>query len=200
MRMKSEERRQAIIDVAAAIFNEIGFERTSMSEISARLGGSKATLYNYFSSKEDIFVETMRQQIGQHYEAVFEQLVEGGDLRQTLQQVGAQYLKVILMPEVVAVKRLVLAHAERWNIGKMLYERGPKPGWTRVSDFLRKAMERQQLRVADPWVAALQLRGLLETEWMETRMLGVITGATPAKIKESAERAIDAFMRIYTPE
>lgn len=199
MRKKSEERRQAIIDVAATIFNETGFERTSMSEISTRLGGSKATLYNYFSSKEEIFVETMRQQIGQHYEAVFEQLVESDDLRLTLQRLGTKYLQVILMPEVVAVKRLVLSHAERWDIGKMLYERGPKPGWTRVADFLKQAMDKQQLRKADAWVAALQLRGLVESEWMEMRMLGVVTGAAPEQIKASTERAIDAFMRIYAP-
>ncbi len=47
MRKKSEERRQAMIDIAGEVFNEIGFEGASMAEISARIGGSKATLYNY---------------------------------------------------------------------------------------------------------------------------------------------------------
>ena len=61
MRTKTEEKRQAILDVAAATFGELGFERTSMSEICARLGGSKATIYNYFPSKEALFVEVMFQ-------------------------------------------------------------------------------------------------------------------------------------------
>jgi AcrR family transcriptional regulator len=61
MRTKTEEKRQAIIDVAAATFGELGFERTSMSEICTRLGGSKATLYNYFPSKEALFLEVMFQ-------------------------------------------------------------------------------------------------------------------------------------------
>ncbi|WP_335340158.1 hypothetical protein [Collimonas arenae] len=38
---ESEERRQAIIDIAAEMFNDVGFERASMSEISARLGDRK---------------------------------------------------------------------------------------------------------------------------------------------------------------
>lgn len=198
MRKKSEERRQAIIDVAASVFNEVGFERASMSEISARMGGSKATLYNYFSSKEEIFVETLHQQLGLHVEAVFETLVETDNLHAILQRFGAQYLRFCLMPEVVAIKRNVFYHAERWQIGEVLYERGPKVGWTRLSEFIRSAMDNKQLSEADPWIAGMQLRALLEAEWVEIRMLGAITGVTPAKIKDSVDRAIDAFMRIYT--
>lgn len=59
MRTKSDEKRQAILDVAAEVFREAGFERASMSEICTRVGGSKATLYNYFPSKEELFFEVM---------------------------------------------------------------------------------------------------------------------------------------------
>ena len=55
MRVKTEERRQAIIEVAREAFTAQGFENTSMAEIASRVGGSKATLYNYFSSKEELF-------------------------------------------------------------------------------------------------------------------------------------------------
>ncbi|MFJ2986392.1 TetR/AcrR family transcriptional regulator [Collimonas sp. NPDC087041] len=200
MRKKSEERRQAIIDIAAEMFNDVGFERASMSEISARLGGSKATLYNYFSSKEEIFVEVMRQQAGQKFEVTFTSLVESDDLRSALQRFGALYLHAVLSPEVIAAKRLAFYHAERSNLGQMLYERGPKLGWTIVAEFLKKAMARKQLRQADAWVAALQLRGLLDAEWFEVRMLGVVTSVTPAKIRDTVERAIDVFMLAYAAE
>ena len=59
MRVKSEARRQAILDVAAEVFREHGFEHASMSEMTARLGGSKSTLYSYFASKEELFLEVM---------------------------------------------------------------------------------------------------------------------------------------------
>ncbi len=60
MRTLSEERRQAIITAAAAVFQEQGYERTSMSEVARRAGGSKATLYNYFTSKEALFESVVR--------------------------------------------------------------------------------------------------------------------------------------------
>ncbi|WP_423213607.1 TetR family transcriptional regulator [Ralstonia solanacearum] len=39
MRRTSEAKRDAILDVAAGLFREVGFERASMAEISARVGG-----------------------------------------------------------------------------------------------------------------------------------------------------------------
>ncbi len=60
MRVKTEERRQAIIEKAREVFQEEGFDRASMSEIAARVGGSKATLYSYFKSKEELFVAVMK--------------------------------------------------------------------------------------------------------------------------------------------
>ena len=60
MRVRTEDRRQAIIDVALQVFREVGFERASMALISRRLGGSKGTLYGYFRSKEELFETTMK--------------------------------------------------------------------------------------------------------------------------------------------
>ena len=48
-------RRKAILDIARDIFLSQGYAATSMSQVAARLGGSKGTLYNYFSSKEELF-------------------------------------------------------------------------------------------------------------------------------------------------
>ena len=49
MRVRNEEKRLEIIRIAAELFDELGYERTSMSTIAARVGGSKATLYGYFA-------------------------------------------------------------------------------------------------------------------------------------------------------
>ena len=36
-----------------------GYAETSMSSVAAKVGGSKATLYNYFKSKEELFAAFM---------------------------------------------------------------------------------------------------------------------------------------------
>ncbi len=58
---RSDAKRRAIIDVARAAFLAEGYAATSMSEIAAKLGGSKGTLYNYFRSKEELFEAFMAE-------------------------------------------------------------------------------------------------------------------------------------------
>tara|TARA_B100001113_G_C20976630_1_gene564200 strand:- start:265 stop:849 length:585 start_codon:yes stop_codon:yes gene_type:complete len=59
---KEEERnlrKKRIIDGALKVFNDVGIEKTTMDEIAAESGFGKATLYYYFSSKDEVFVEIM---------------------------------------------------------------------------------------------------------------------------------------------
>ena len=46
--------RSGLLDAAVAVFNESGYDATSVSALAARLGLSKAALYHHFSSKEEI--------------------------------------------------------------------------------------------------------------------------------------------------
>lgn len=51
--------RQQIVDAALACFVEHGFHGTSVEDIAARADTSRATLYQYFESKDAIFVELL---------------------------------------------------------------------------------------------------------------------------------------------
>ena len=99
MRVKSEARRQAILDVAAEVFCEQGFEQTSMSEITARVGGSKATLYSYFPSKEALFVEVMQRFGKAHIDGMFAELDPDQDLRESLCKFGEQFVAFLSQPK-----------------------------------------------------------------------------------------------------
>jgi len=48
--------REQILDVALDLFTTEGFEKTSLREISERMGFSKAALYYHFASKDDILL------------------------------------------------------------------------------------------------------------------------------------------------
>jgi AcrR family transcriptional regulator len=49
--------RERILDVALQLFNEQGYDKTSLREIADRLGVTKAALYYHFERKEDILLE-----------------------------------------------------------------------------------------------------------------------------------------------
>lgn len=54
-------RRQHLIDTAFRLFNEHGYHATGIDWILAESGVSKATLYKYFPSKDDLILEVLRQ-------------------------------------------------------------------------------------------------------------------------------------------
>jgi AcrR family transcriptional regulator len=53
--------RERILKVALTLFNEQGYDKTSLREIAERLDVTKAALYYHFERKEDILVELHRR-------------------------------------------------------------------------------------------------------------------------------------------
>ena len=56
---RQEVSRQAVIQAASRLFTERGVSNTSLSDIAEAMGVTKAALYYYFSSKQEIIVETV---------------------------------------------------------------------------------------------------------------------------------------------
>lgn len=50
------QRRRAIVDVAEEFFTQVGYEKTMVDKIAERAGYTKANIYNYFPSKDDLFM------------------------------------------------------------------------------------------------------------------------------------------------
>src|SRR5262245_5589537 len=50
-------RREAIIQAAAKLFAELGYDSCEMDRVAAKLRIAKGTLYLYFDSKEKLFCE-----------------------------------------------------------------------------------------------------------------------------------------------
>ncbi len=198
MKKKTEEKRQAIIEVATQTFGELGFDGTSMSEIRERLGGSKATLYNYFSSKEELFFEVIFTTAEGEFEAVLAALKhDENDISASLTSFGEKFLSFIYSPQIQAHRRLAIAQSGRTELGKQLYERGILRNYEIISDFLKKAMDTGNLKQADKTIATHHLCALLESEFFNKILLQVQGELSEEEIKAATKRAIDVFMAAY---
>ncbi|MFC4456226.1 TetR/AcrR family transcriptional regulator [Deinococcus sonorensis] len=65
-RLPSADRRHQILEAAAALFVQRGFEAVSMADIAGALGVSRPTIYSYFASPEavlDALLEERMQQL-----------------------------------------------------------------------------------------------------------------------------------------
>ncbi|SHJ53607.1 transcriptional regulator, TetR family [Paraburkholderia terricola] len=197
MRKKTEEKRQAIVDAAFEVFSETSFEQASMSDIAARAGASKATLYGYFQSKEEMFFEVMHECAAHEIKGAFALLKTSVPIREALTSFGKHYLIAILKPQLLAVRRLAIHEGGRSHVGALFYERGPKLGWQTVANFLQQSCEAGHLRKCNVTVATAHLRALFEAELAELCLLGVPTDTSARNITQVVNRALDVFMAAY---
>ncbi len=98
----STERKDQIIRAAAKRFARHGLGKTSLDEIARDVRIGKATIYHYFTSKEELFYETIRWEVSSFIEdikAIFnnEELPVGGRLMEYLAYKESVYLKYKLV-------------------------------------------------------------------------------------------------------
>jgi AcrR family transcriptional regulator len=196
MTVEGGKRRQAIMSAATNLFLKMGFERVTMSEIAACVGGSKTTLYSHFDSKEKLFAAVILDAIDGQTRLLVEMLNPSSqDLRQGLERFGTAYLSFLLCPIARSIMRTAIAEGEKSGLGRILYERGPEQSWQPVIAFIAEAIHDGQLRDADPVSAALHLKGLFQAGWFELYMFG---GQPMVDRKEIVQKAVDVFLRAYS--
>ena len=59
--MKRAQKREHLIDVAAALFNRLGYHAAGIDHVIAEAGIAKTTLYRHFKSKEELIVAVLRR-------------------------------------------------------------------------------------------------------------------------------------------
>lgn len=201
MRVRTEARRRAIIEAARSVFEAQGYERASMSQISERLGGSKATLYGYFPSKEELFVAVMEDENVAEADAMLDRLREEPDIRAALSELGRQYLARALGRRPNLVRRMLATLPPDSDLGLQFYERGIRQPWIKASIYFTELMAQGKLRRANAWIAAMHFKGMLEAEFVELRTLHVMRAPPDAAtIERIVGDTVDAFLRAYGPE
>jgi AcrR family transcriptional regulator len=195
-----DDRRDAIVAIAQSTFIANGYSGTSMSAIAARVGGSKGTLYNYFKSKEELFVAVVERKCAQILGMMNEaEIKSGGDLRTMLTDFGEHFIELVLNNDSIAMFKLAVSESDRFpEIGQAIYNSGISQNLGRVTEFLRHAKEGGQLRSdADVAVAAEQFLDLCLTTLHRKRLLNVIPEASAAEIRANVANAVSTFMRAF---
>ena len=200
MRVRTEARRRAILEAARSVFAEQGFDRATMAEISGRLGGSKTTLYSYFPTKEDLFVACVQEEIEADTGEMINEVRAIGDLREAFERFGKHYLATATGPRPIANYRMVAGMPAESGVGRRFYEEGLRRAWLRLTTFLEEQIAAGRLRAADPWVMTMHLKGMLESELIDQRLLNAGPEPDRATIARRASDAAEAFLRAYGPE
>jgi AcrR family transcriptional regulator len=190
------ERRQTILAVAKQSFLEDGYAGTTMSAISAKLGGSKGTLWNHFASKEELFAAFLDEVTLVFRNELMSVLEPTRELRPALETFARRFIEKISMPESIQMYRLVVGESGRSpEVGRMFYERAPGVVEAFLTRFLADHARAGHLQTDDPARAARLLMTLC-TGGDHQRMLCGGPEVDRSELPKEAIRIVDQFLRV----
>lgn len=82
---KRQRTRERLIDAAAEVIGEKGFERTSLEEVAARAGMTRGAIYGNFKSKDELFIAYLETR----WSPVMPRFKPGGTFREQMALLGA---------------------------------------------------------------------------------------------------------------
>ena len=191
-------KQDVIVMIAKDIFLREGFSATSMATIAARVGGSKATLYNYFPSKEQLFEAVVREFCERNAEVFGSLNWDGDDFRTALSRFGRDIATVMISDDVIAMHRLIVAEASRFKeIGEAYYQAGMKRGKEKLYARFEAAMDAGYIRRTDPFMAAQHFFDLCVGGLHRRRLMNIGADPTRAELEAHVDAAVDAFLNGY---
>jgi TetR/AcrR family transcriptional repressor of mexJK operon len=200
---RSARKRQAIMSAATAAFLHSGYLGTSMDEIAAAAGVSKQTVYKHFSDKEQLFsqlvLDTTARTVDNIVAAAGMALGDSGDLARDLGALARSFIAAIWQPEVLRLRRLVIAEAGRFpHLGEAYWKQGFEAGLDALAASLAALADRGLLRLDDPLVAAQHFAGMVLYIPMNRAMFTGSDEPLPqAEIDHLADAGVRAFLAAY---
>ena len=195
-RPQHDLRREKITRIALAQFGARGYEATTMDDIAKEIGFSKAALYQYCSSKEDLFLQVL--QLYSHATPP-EEAVAGAnidDWRQALHNIGQSYMAILRDPDRAAFMGSVIRDSHKFpEFGRAYYEHSFCTARNNICAFLYRLQREGEIRGdVDVRVAVTAFLGTLNSYMF---MYDTIKGIPQddVDVQQFIRTTVDLFIR-----
>lgn len=161
-RRVADSNRTAILDAAAGLFLESGYDRTSLARVAEHAGVSKATLFKQFPTKSELFEATVLA-AGDTPDG---KLLDPppGDFHAGLVTLGMAYAELLTRPRMADLIRLVIAESPRFpELRERTFDFGTLPALAALQRYFQAENAAGNSHVEDPDVAAPQFLGMIAT-------------------------------------
>ena len=195
--------RAAVMDAARMLFLRNGYQGTTMEEIAAAAGLTKRTLYNNYGDKDALFIEIVADTISyadSFVTALRGELGVGLDasaLEPALCEFAERLALGILRPEVIALRRLLVAEAKSFpDLAADYFRRAPGQVIEALASRFKHLGRHGLLDVPDARRAASQFAYLIVGELLDR---SVLVGAIPTQkeIVISVREGVRTFLARY---
>lgn len=191
-------KRRDIIDGARKVFFEKGFDAASMDEVAKAASVSKATIYVYFNSKEELFEALVHNDRARSAEHLFVVDPSIDDVASLLRRIGISFMTMMVQPDHIRLIRMVIGVAEKFPaVGQTFFESGPCEGGRSLAALLARQVALGHLEVDDCFAAAFQFINLCQGNLVKGQMFGLRDQPSPEEIAATVDGAVRVFLAAY---
>lgn len=139
-----------VLEAALELFLERGYDQVSTEMIAQAAGVSKATVYAYFPSKEELFSEVVLGRCAETTMRIAIPDVIPVDFERSLVDIGCSLFDVLADDLGVRLYRLLVGEVHRFPALALSFEAaGPSDIERRMADYFRRAMEAGTIAAVD---------------------------------------------------
>jgi AcrR family transcriptional regulator len=184
-------KRSELIQVAALVFKEKGYEAATLNDIAERIGADRASLYYYVGGKEELFHEVVRDRVADNVAEV-DRIIK-------LDEPPEEKLRLI-------VKRLLTSYEENYpafyvyiqeDMSKVASQRSE---WANEMTRQTRRFNTVTIKLIEQAIASGAFRDDIRPELAANALFGMVQWThrwfKPGKKLSSAE-LIDAFWTIF---
>ncbi|MGA7989088.1 MAG: TetR/AcrR family transcriptional regulator [Candidatus Dormiibacterota bacterium] len=190
-----------IREAAATLFLERGYQGTSMDDIAAAARVSKQTIYTHFADKESLLsglVLANADRVEAFLVTMASVVQDADDVEIALQKLARLYLHFVVRPEVLKMRRLVLAEAGRFpELARTYYEQVPQRVYATLATLFRELADQGALQVEDADSAAQHFAWLVLGPHLDLGMFCDASAAVASASDTAADDAVRVFLAAY---
>ena len=185
-----------IIEAARKRFAHYGLDKTTMNEIAADIGMSKASLYYYFPDKERLFIAVVNQELHQ-FEAVVNDIIE----RQS--KASFKLKKYVITRNEFLKSLLNLAKLEKITVSQMIspaYEDLKNTFYKKDKQFIERILsigiqqlEFHKMKVED--YAEVFIAALIGIRYVNLNANFAITPESYDKMRQQSLLYVEIFLK-----
>ena len=199
-----ENRCQRFVEVAEQLFLAHGFAGTSVNEVVKQAGGSLATLYAQYGSKEELFEAVMQRRASTLFTDIIGALEKRRpqlpDVRDELLSLAGTIHSQILSAGSLAMFRLAVNEGPKFpTVRHAVLNSGLDQFLKRLAEYFA-GLSRDRLHIDDPAIAAEEFLRLVQGQQRLIAACGDAARLTRPVREKHVQRAVEVFLCVYPPQ
>lgn len=151
-RAEAERRLENLLETAARLFLERGYEAVSVEEIAKQAGVAKRFIYARYGDKAELFVATFEHNIPRQFQTAMQAIEPSRrGVERGLYELGRRFLEIAIQPEAITLHRLFVSSAPLFpDIARGFVERNRERALKEVERVFKFYVDRGEIELPQP--------------------------------------------------